>query len=165
MIGHGASTGLRGRIPPPLRVAHTIAALCGERSWGIGGSLLLYRLDLEPAPADVDIVATPEAFPAICSSLAGVLSPVVVAADARFATRHYARFTTSDGVGVDVMAGIAVRSGASLLTFEFDAGTIEIVGGLPWMRADDWLHLYRLFDRPARVRALEAYLRQRDASS
>jgi hypothetical protein len=56
------------------------------------------------------------------------------------------------------MAGIAVESNGTLVHWAFDPLRTEHIDGLPWMRADDWLALYRLFDRPARVRQIEAYL-------
>jgi hypothetical protein len=44
-------------------------------SWGIGGSLLLYHLNLISAPQELDIVTTPEDFPALNQRLSSMLGP------------------------------------------------------------------------------------------
>jgi hypothetical protein len=147
--------------PAPLQLARALAAPLAGLDWAIGGSTLLHRLGLEPAPADLDIVTTPEHFAQVRACLEARLGTAHRPAHPRWRTVHFARFDARvelSGAPVDVMAGIAVQRGESLERFVFDARRIDRVDGLPWMRAADWLVLYRLFDRAARVQQLEAWL-------
>jgi hypothetical protein len=61
--------------PPPLTLAHELAPLLTGLQWGIGGSLLLYHLKLVTAPQDLDVVATPQDFPALNQRLSSMSWP------------------------------------------------------------------------------------------
>jgi hypothetical protein len=145
-------------LPPPIVLAHRLTPLLAGLEWGIGGSTLLFHLGLETAPADLDIVTTPAQFDELEKRLSQHLGPSFRPSHRAYRSLHFAKFRSSAGVGVDVMADIAVRLGSALEHWQFDPQTITHADGLPWMRAADWVVLYRLFQRPARVSQLTAYL-------
>jgi hypothetical protein len=144
--------------PPPLILAHELAPLLTDLNWGIGGSLLLYHLKLISAPQDLDIVTTPEDFPALNKRLSSMLGPPAQIAHPTYASTHFSRFASRRGVNLDVMAGIRVRTKAGFKTWEFNPQTILMARALPWMQPRDWLDLYDMFDRPERVTLLRNYL-------
>jgi hypothetical protein len=74
------------------------------------------------------------------------------------ASTHFSRFTSALGVNLDLMAGIRVRTSTGFKFFEFNPRTLLMANGLPWMRPQDWLDLYEMFDRPERVTLLRDYL-------
>ena len=53
---------------------------------------------------------------------------------------------------------VRVETSDGVHEWAFDPATLELRDGLPWMRAEDWVQLYKLFDRPTRVKALTDYL-------
>jgi hypothetical protein len=144
--------------PPPLFLAHELAPLLTGVNWGIGGSLLLFHLNLVTAPQDLDIVTTPEDFPAICKRLAAFLGSPIKIDHPTYASTHFSRFTSPSGVNLDVMAGIRVRTSGGVKSWEFNPRTVLMENGLPWMQPHDWLDLYEMFDRPERTTVLRDYL-------
>jgi len=145
----------------PLTLAQRLAPLLRDLDWAIGGSTLLHRLGIEPAPRDLDLVASIAHFPRVAAALGRELSPVAVDRHPHYVSGGFARFVGADGVTVEVMADIAVHRGHELVRWHFEPSRVEWIDGLPWMHAADWLELYRLFDRPARVAQLEAWLARR----
>jgi hypothetical protein len=133
--------------------------------WAIGGSSLLYRLGLEATPADLDIVTTDEHFATVRERLSATMNEHHRTRHPSYASKHFALFRSATGVAVDVMAGIAVRTPSGLVHWPFSGSTIETGDGLPWMRAEEWLSLYELFNRPNRVEQLKTYLGARAALS
>lgn len=83
---------------------------------------------------------------------------------ANYDSKHFALFRSAT-VAVDVMAGIADRTPSGLVRWPYSGSTIETSDGLPWMRAEEWLALYALFNRPTRVEQLKIYLGARTARS
>ena len=61
-------------------------------------------------------------------------------------------------VSVDLFADVRVETSNGILEWAFDPAGLEWRDSLPWMRAVDWVQLYKLFNRPARVKALTDYL-------
>lgn len=61
-----------------------------------------------------------------------------------------------------VMDGLEWGVGGSCLLWHLglssDPRDVELADGIPWMLATDWLHLYEMFERPARVAVLKRYL-------
>jgi len=145
-------------LPPPVALAQALAPSLDGLDWAIGGSSLLWRLGIEPAPTDLDLVTTPAHFEALCAALARRFGPGVRPPHARYDSAHFQRFGSAAGAAVDVMAGVAVRRGSVRLPWHFEPQRSQHLDGLPWMAARDWLTLYALFERPARVAQLQAYL-------
>ncbi len=143
---------------PPHALAHALAPALAGLAWGVGGSVLLEQLGLPVTPNDLDIVTTPAQFAMLTAQLEGRLRSEPKQRDPRYATAHFAHFVSAEGVGVDVMAGIAVRTATGLESWAWDPARINIADRLPWMLAEDWRHLYALFGREARVRMLADYL-------
>ena len=147
-------------MTPPLDLAREIAPLLGGLRWGIGGSLLLHHFGLETAPQDLDIVTTPEDFPDAVARLSAHLGPAIQVDHPSYASLHFARFTSSRGVNLDIMAGIRVHARTGIQSWNFNSDTVLLQDRLPWMQARDWLTLYEMFDRPERVKLLPGFLDQ-----
>jgi hypothetical protein len=148
--------------PAPLAAAHALAPKLAGLCWGIGGSTLLHHLGLEAAPRDLDVFTTADNFAQVHAVLTAACgAPGERPPHPRYACAQFARFTTAQGVSIDLMADIAVRTDSGVQRWQFDPASIEHRNGLQWMRAQDWLTLYQLFDRPQRVAQLTAYLAER----
>ncbi len=131
--------------------------------WGVGGTTLLHHLGIhDAAPHDLDCFTTVAHFPIVAERLAarfgaGTRTPSDVHVSTCFLT-----FTAPDGTHIDLLAGAAVMKAGVRHAWDFDPKTItRDADDIPWMRAEDWLELYRLFDRPERVKTLDSYLRRR----
>jgi len=59
---------------------------------------------------------------------------------------------------VDLFAEVRVETSNGVAEWAFQSANLDVRDNLPWMRAEDWLHLYQLFDRPMQVQALRDYL-------
>lgn len=151
--------------PPPLALAWQLAPLFSGLRCGIGAGTLLHRLGLEPAPADLDLVCAPGDFRALVARLETRLERQEPPWHPRYRTAGFARLVSGEGVQVEVMAGIEVATGGTVTPWHFDPDRVAWSAGLPWMDPQDWLVLYRLFDRPARVAQLEAFLGQPGAGT
>ncbi len=135
-----------------------MAPLLEGVAWAIGGSVLLHHLGIEPAPNDLDIVVTEAHFAECITRLQRVAGAGHRPSGEGLASTHFQRFDAGPGAAVDVMAGIAARTATGLVRWHFDASRVRHEDGLPWMFAEDWLVLYRLFNRPARVAQVASFL-------
>jgi len=135
-----------------------LSALLKPYSFGIGGSCLLWQLGLENNPDDIDVVCREEDFAAICTRLASYYQPAPVVANKQFATRHFARFSQPGQRDIELMAGIAVRQGEQIISWQFHPERCYWQNDICFMPASDWLELYTLFNRPQRVEILRRYL-------
>ena len=145
-------------IPPPVRLAHDLAPILRGLDWGIGGSSLLWDLGLAEAPRDLDLVTTAAHFPEVRRLISLKLGEAFDTPHPVYRSRFFARFAPSGPVSVDLFAEVRVETPNGILEWTFDPASLELREGLPWMRAEDWLQLYKLFNRPARVKALTDYL-------
>ena len=139
-------------------LAQEIAPLLVDLHWGIGGSLLLWKLGLEANPRDLDIMTTSEHFDTVRQRLARRLGAGVRTPHPNFQSTCFARFESEGPASVDLFAEVRVRTGEQLQRWSFDPQHLEYWRGLPWMLPRSWLELYKLFDRPERVRALQGFL-------
>jgi hypothetical protein len=144
-------------VPPPVALAQEIAPKLSGLPWAIGGSVLMWKLGLEPAPHDLDVMTDAEHFPRASALIAEVCGLGRAVSHPRYRSGFFRRF---DGhvASVDLMADVKVQTANGLVSWEFDPAAIVIDGGLPWMRAQDWLVLYQLFDRPERVKVLRQFI-------
>ena len=144
--------------PPPLLLARQIAPLLDGVHWGIGGSLLLWRLGLEANPRDLDIMTTAAHFPLAYQRIGEKLGDGVRTPHPSFKSMHFAKFNADGAVSIDLFAEVRVTNNDTT-SWRFDPEGVEFWQGLPWMLPSAWLELYTLFDRPERVNALRTYLR------
>ena len=144
--------------PPPLVLAQEIAPLLADVHWGIGGSLLLWKLGLEANPRDLDIMTTAEHFTSACERLAQKWGPGMRTPHSTFHSVHFAKFNSGGAVSIDLFAEVRVTKNGETASWSFDPKGVEHSQGLPWMEPSAWLELYTLFDRPERVSALRTYL-------
>jgi hypothetical protein len=144
--------------PTPLLLAYTIAPHLAGLNWAIGGSTLLHHLGVERAPVDLDIVVSTAQFKAAESKLTALFGEGQQPQHASYRSTYFSRFIVADGTQIDIMAGIAVLLGNELVTWTFEPHNTVVQAGLPWMRAEDWLVLYGLFNRPARIEQVQKYL-------
>ena len=147
--------------PSPLHIAQTIAPHLEGLDWAIGGSVLLHHLGIEAKPADLDIVVSAAHFAAAENKLASLFGAGLQPRHDNYQSEHFSRFIAADGTQIDIMAGIAVLKGNELVSWTFEPKLTVMEDGLPWMRAQDWLLLYTLFNRPARVAQLQPYITRR----
>lgn len=148
--------------PPPVRLAQHLAPALRGLDWGIGGSSLLWRLGLIQMPRDLDIVTTAAHFPEVQRLISLELGAGVGSSHPTFRSRCFARFAPTGPVPVDLFAEVRVETSSGILEWTFDPTTLKWQDDLPWMRAEDWLVLYELFDRPLSVKALADYLAESD---
>lgn len=148
MVTHGAARALAGQL----------SELLAGTEFGIGGSCLLQQLGLEVTPRDVDIICTEDDYPTIFQRLSTRLSAVELPAHPEYCSQHFQRFVSEEGVGVDLMAGVAVARQGQKDYFSFDPSRTQMQQGIRWMLAEDWLLLYQLFNRPQRVQQLTQLL-------
>lgn len=144
-------------IPAPMVLARQLAALLHKLEWGIGGSVLLWKLGLESAPRDLDIMTSSGHFEEASARIADLLGPGAAVPHPAYRSRFFARYVGRTA-SVDLFADVRVQRANGPASWAFDPSSIELYDGLPWMRALDWLELYELFDRPDRVDALRAYI-------
>ena len=144
--------------PAPLVLALTLAPELTGLHWAIGGSTLLYNLGIEKAPRDLDIVTTPADFAALDERLTRTVGNGFRPEHPTYRSEHFKRFTSSSGAILDAMAGINVLIEGRNVSWTFDPQRILQRDGLPWMRAQDWLDLYRLFQRTTLIAQLNEFL-------
>lgn len=137
-----------------------LCTLLQPLQFGIGGSCLLWHLGLENDPNDIDLVCDAADFTAICARLTVNFSPVPVAAHPDYISSHFARFSRPRWPDIELMAGIAVRQADTVVQWPFAPQRCHWHEQIRWMPAADWLQLYQLFNRPARVAQLKRYLVQ-----
>jgi hypothetical protein len=145
-------------LPPPVRLAQELAPTLRGLDWGIGGSSLLWHLGLADAPRDLDLVTTAAHFPEMRRLISLRLGEASNPAHPVYRSRYFARFAPTGPVPVDLFAEVRVETSGGVAEWTFDPAHLEVQDHLPWMRAEDWLHLYQLFDRPEQVQALRDYL-------
>ena len=145
-------------LPPPVRLAQDLAPILRGLDWGIGGSSLLWSLGLADAPRDLDLVTTAAHFPEIHRLISLKLGEASNPSHPTYRSRFFARFAPEGPVSVDLFAGVRIESSSGVAEWTFQSANLEVRDDLPWMRAEDWLHLYQLFDRPTQVKALRDYL-------
>jgi hypothetical protein len=138
-------------------LARAIAPQLAGLPWAIGGSVLMWKLGLEPAPHDLDIMTDSEHFPLVSAQISQVCGSGKTVSHPRYCSDFFRRFD-DERASVDLMADVRVQSPHGLLCWDFDPRSIAIDDGLPWMRAEDWLVLYQLFDRPHRVETLRKFI-------
>ena len=150
--------------PLPLSLAQELAPLLTDLHWGIGGSLLLWKLGLEARPNDLDIMTSAEDFDSIRERISQKLGEGVRTPHPSFRSSYFARFESRGPASVDLFADVRVARSDKLESWNFNPQHVEYWQGLPWMLAKEWLELYRLFDRPERVRALQGFLGEQERS-
>jgi hypothetical protein len=152
------SLGVRAMYPAPLDTARAIAPALAGLDWGIGGSLLMWRLGIESAPRDLDIMTTASDFATVCERLSTIYGTAYDSPHPTYRSAFFARFGPTGPAPIDVFADVKVETVRGLAGWCFDPARVEREENLPWMYADDWVELYELFARPSRVRALKDYL-------
>src|SRR5688572_29199849 len=95
--------------PRPLILAQEIAPLLAGMHWGIGGSLLLWKLGLEAEPRDLDIMTTAQHFPAASQRIALRLGEGVRTPHPTFRSTCFARFESGTAGSIDLFAEVRVE--------------------------------------------------------
>jgi len=148
-------------LPPPVRLAQELAPTLRGLDWGIGGSSLLWSLGLADAPRDLDLVTTAAHFPEMHRLISLKLGEASSPSHPTYRSRYFARFAPKGPVPVDLFAEVRVETSNGVAEWAFQSANLDVRDNLPWMRAEDWLHLNQLFDRPMQVQALRDYLANR----
>jgi hypothetical protein len=79
-------------VPPPVAIAQEIAPKLSGLPWAIGGSVLMWKLGLEPAPRDLDVMTDPEHFPRVSALIAEVCGLGRAASHPRYRSGFFRRF-------------------------------------------------------------------------
>jgi hypothetical protein len=148
----------RAPHPPPVILVHALAPSLAGLDWGIGGSTLLWKLGLEAAPRDLDLVTTAADFGAMSERISRVLGPGAPAPHGSYQSRFFARFGQGEKGSLDLFADVGVKTASGTAHWCFDPASVWIADGLPWMRPSDWVELYDLFERPERAQTLRSYV-------
>ena len=133
-------------------------------SWAIGGSTLLQQLGLVDEPRDLDLITTAEDFAAVKALLLQHASDITPPPHPLYATRHFARLQTADGLEIDLIAGLAIRLDKGQFRWPFDASAVWQADGLNWCMAEDWALLYRLMGYSEQTEALDEWLDEHGVS-
>ncbi len=145
-------------VPLPVRLAQELAPTLRGLDWGIGGSSLLWKLGIADSPRDLDLVTTAAHFPEMNRLISLKLGQGSSPPHPVYRSRYFARFAPKGPVPVDLFAEVRVETPSGVAEWAFQSASWDAEDNLPWMRAEDWLHLYQLFDRPIQVKALRDYL-------
>jgi len=138
-------------------LARQVTDLLGVADWGIGGSYLLYCHGLVSQAGDLDLVCSLDFYPKARQLLLSLGPELTPTPHPSYCSLAFCRVQTSAGI-IELMAGIQVLRQGKLQCFEFHPDKVQWQQGLPLMPLSDWLTLYRLFDRPHRIKLLEEYL-------
>lgn len=149
---------MTSELPPPVLLAKELAPTLRDLDWGIGGSSLLWQLKIADAPRDLDLVTTAAHFPEMQQRISLRLGAPTSPSHPAYRSRYFARFAPHGPVPLDLFAEVRVETPRGIAEWTLDPASVNVRDGLPWMRAEDWLHLYQLFDRPHQVQALKSYL-------
>jgi hypothetical protein len=106
----------------------------------------------------LDLVTTAAHFPEMYRLISLKLGEASSPSHPTYRSRFFARFAPGGPVPVDLFADVRVETPNGVVEWAFQSANLDVRDNLPWMRAEDWLHLYQLFDRPAQVKALRDYL-------
>ncbi len=150
--------------PVPLAIARAlpkIAAALNARGvrWALGASSMLALRGLRATPNDIDLIVDERdaALAADTLRAAGAQSPP--GPSAGFGTRVFLEYDI-DGVGVDLMAGFAVRTEAGDVAYPFPESPETVAFGgqaVPLCPLEDWYVLYLLMNRPQKARLIETH--------
>ncbi len=143
-------------------LAYEIFPLISDLRWGIGGSLLLFHLGLHSEPRDLDIICTLEEFEEINKRLSTIFGDPIPASHPSYMSIRFSRFRAKADASVDLIAGVRVLAAdGQLMGWDFNPRTVTYADGLPWMRPNDWVDLYAMFNRPEQAALLAQYLSRR----
>lgn len=134
--------------------------------WAVGGSLMLYLRGAAKVYNDIDLVIATDDAKAAIICLDALCEPLDVPpppSKARIFHSRYFRQYQLDGVDIDLMAGMAIRTDAIDYYDAFDilgpCGYAEVKGRrIPLGAMEDWLILYSLMvGRQEKVRMIHAH--------
>lgn len=144
----------------PREFITALAPQLAGLTWAIGGSTLLQQLDLVDEPHDLDLVTTAEDFAALKALLLTQAADITPPPHPQYATRHFARFQTADGLCIDLMANMVIKLDKGQFQWPFDASAIWQADGLSWCMPEDWALLYRLMGYAEQTEALDDWLNE-----
>lgn len=130
--------------------------------WSVGASLLLNRYGLVDNPTDIDITTLASDIHQIDKILSSIGQKQAESTSDIYLTDYFYEYVI-DGVNVDVMAGLKIRSGNSVFTYDFDKESVphcfEINNvKIPFSTLEEWSILYQLMpQREAKVKLINGY--------
>lgn len=130
--------------------------------WSVGASLLLNRYGLADNPTDIDITVSVSDIHKIDKILSSMGQKQPESTSDIYLTDYFYEYVI-DGINVDVMAGLKIRSGNSVFTYKFDKESVphsfEIDNvKIPFSTLEEWSVLYSLMpQREAKVRLINSY--------
>ena len=134
--------------------------------WGVGGSRLLREYGLIELPNDIDILVNLANAEAAAAVLGAMGEALPCGQNPTYATRFFRRYIV-DGIGVDLMAGFAIRHADGQYDYVFDGASVPVrreVEGIqvPFAALEDWFVAYQLIPgKEAKADRIGEYLSQR----
>lgn len=131
-------------------------------TWAAAASYMLFKRGVVDAFNDLDIVVALEDAGRADALLRTLGNAIAVAPNAGYETDFFGKYEV-DGLGVDLMGGFSVVTGAGVFNYLFDkaaAPESADVGGVhvPLARLGDWFVLYSLMqNRESRVAQIRAF--------
>lgn len=131
--------------------------------WSVGASLLLNRYGLADNPTDIDITVSVSDINKIDLILSAMGQKQPESTSDIYLTDFFYEYVI-DGINVDVMAGLKIRSGSAVFTYKFDEESVPhsfIINNvnIPFSSLEEWSILYKLMpQREAKVKLINSYL-------
>ena len=89
----------------------------------------MWKLGLESAPHDLDVMTDAEHFPVVSARISQMFGPGQAAPHPRYRSGFFRPFN-GRGVPVDLMADVRVQTVEGLVSWDFDTESIAIDDGL-----------------------------------
>jgi hypothetical protein len=129
-----------------IRIAHDLNA--SNILWGVGASLLLQQYGLTDTCKDIDLLVSVADIQTADHILSAMGEKQTEKPSGIYATDYFYEYII-DGVNIDVMAGLKIKTGKTVFEYTFDKDSVPHsfpVGGVPvpFCTLEEWYTLYQL---------------------
>jgi hypothetical protein len=116
--------------------------------WGVGASLLLRQYGLADTCKDIDLLVSVAEIQTADSILSAIGEKQPEKLSDIYATDYFYEYII-DGVNIDVMAGLKIKTGETVFEYVFDKDSVPhsfSIGGVsvPFCTLEEWHALYQL---------------------
>ena len=131
--------------------------------WAVGGSILLKQYGLIQNPLDIDIFVHIDDIGRADETLGAIGQKKQYANSRIYSTKHFFEYEIN-GIGVDVMSGLAIRHSTGVFKYQFDHHSITEIRNIhgtaiPFTSLEDWYVIYQLIpNRESKVKLIKEYL-------
>lgn len=141
---------------------------CANIFWGVGASVLLAQYNLVENPTDIDIVVSMDDIKKADLILSSLGEKKKEKGDDEVYKTSYFYEYIVNGIEVDLMAGLKIKTENELFEYKFDRQTklkyFRIQSQtIPFMTLDDWYILYQIIpNREEKVKLIHNFLMEND---